>query len=155
MDKFQILENKGRNYFLGFLKQCRKVRNWFPTLDKYNSVDGFIDIDEGRIVVEIKVRDPKYLNYPSHLMELEKDMNLTKAKIDYNCLTGWYVNFFGCDTLYIYDLNRINSTNCKLITRYVNATTAEDNGKMLKHFFEIPVSFALKYKLENNKWIRI
>jgi len=48
-------------------------------------------------------------------------------------------------------LNKINSSNCKLVTRYVNATTAEDNGKRLKQFLEIPVSFALKYKLKNNK----
>ena len=40
MDKFQESENEGRRIFESLLKQSRTAKNWNPTNDRYNFVDG-------------------------------------------------------------------------------------------------------------------
>lgn len=87
MDKFQESENEGRRIFESLLKQSRTAKNWNPTNDRYNFVDGFFELKDKKIVVEIKTRDRRYADYPSHLMQKDKYMNLTKAKIDNSCST--------------------------------------------------------------------
>ncbi len=52
----------------------------------------------------------------THLMELDKFMNMTKAKIDNNCALGLYFNFFGDDDLYIYNIRDINTIECEVIS---------------------------------------
>ena len=112
MDKFQESENEGRRIFESLLKQSRTAKNWNPTNDRYNFVDGFFELKDKKIVVEIKTRDRRYADYPSHLMQIDKYMNLTKAKIDNSCSNGIYVNIFGSDLIYLYDLKYINASNC-------------------------------------------
>ena len=67
MDKFQESENEGRRIFESLLKQSRTAKNWNPTNDRYNFVDGFFELKDKKIVVEIKTRDRRYADYPSHL----------------------------------------------------------------------------------------
>ena len=69
-----------------------------------------------KVVAEIKVRDIKYKDYSTHLMELDKFMNMTKAKIDNDCALGMYFNFFGDDDLYIYNISDINTIECEVIS---------------------------------------
>lgn len=153
-DGYIINETIGRTQFESLLNQAKNANYWQPTTDKYNHVDGYFYLDNKKIVVEIKTRDKKYADYPTHLMELDKYMNLTKAMVDHNCFTGYYANFFE-DTLYLYDLRNINTINCKITERYVSRTTVEDNGKKMKKFLELPAKLAKVFKKENNKWIRI
>ena len=126
MDKFQESENEGRRIFESLLKQSRTAKNWNPTNDRYNFVDGFFELKDKKIVVEIKTRDRRYADYPSHLMQIDKYMNLTKAKIDNSCSNGIYVNIFGSDT-----------------------------GKRWKKFYEIPVRYAQIFKKDGDKWKQI
>ena len=155
MDKFQESENEGRRIFESLLKQSRTAKNWNPTNDRYNFVDGFFELKDKKIVVEIKTRDRRYADYPSHLMQIDKYMNLTKAKIDNSCSNGIYVNIFGSDLIYLYDLKYNNASNCKLTSRYVNSTTAIDTGKRWKKFYEIPVRYAQIFKKDGDKWKQI
>lgn len=155
MDKFQESENESRRIFESLLKQSRTAKNWNPTINKYDFVDGFFELKDKKIVVEIKIRDRKYANYQTHLMQIDKYMNLTKAKIDNSCSNGIYVNIFGNDLIYVYDLKYINASNCKLTDRYANNTTAIDTGKRWKKFYEIPVRYAQIFKRDEDKWIQI
>lgn len=155
MDKFQENEEKGRSIFESLLKQSRTAKNWNPTTERYDFVDGFFELNGKKVVVEIKTRDVKYSSYPTHLIQIDKYMNLTKAKIDNACNAGIYVNIFGDNLIYLYDLKYINSSNCKLTNRYVNNTTAVYSGKRIKQFYEIPVRLAQIFKKDGNKWKQI
>lgn len=150
-DKYQIKENEGRQLLESLLNQAKNASNWQPTIGKYDHVDGFFYLDNKKIVVEIKTRSPKYASYSTHLIELDKYMNLTKAMIDNDCYTGLYANFFG-DTLYLYDLRYIDTVNCRLLEKYVNCTTVEDKGKRMKKFLDIPTKYATIFVRDNDKW---
>ena len=156
LDAFLINEEKGRKIFEEFLSQAKNTSNWNPTKNKYNPVDGFFKLDNKKIVGEIKTRDKQYMNYLTHLIQIDKYMNLTQAKVTNNCYTGLYVNIFGSDTIYIYDLKDINSNNCNITEMMANRHTAINSGKTKKQFYEIPTRFAQVFKKdENGKWHKI
>ena len=161
MNKFLFSEEEGRREFKSFLDQSKSSSDWQPTKDPSDTVDGFFKLNNKKIVVEIKTRDSKYLNYSTHVMEINKYMNMTKKKIDNNCYTGLYVNIFGdlnkgiYDTMYIYNLKDINSNNCELIAGYSNIDTANNGGKKVKQFYNIRTRYAQKFKKIDNKWIQI
>ena len=161
MDEFLFSEEEGRREFKSFLDQSKSSSDWQPTKDPSDPVDGFFKLNNKKIVVEIKTRDSKYLNYSTHIMEISKYMNMTKRKIDDNCYAGLYVNIFGdlekgiYDSMYIYNLKDINSSNCQLYTTYANRKTAVDLGKIDKQFYYIPTKYAQKFKKIDNKWIQI
>ena len=161
MNKFLFSEEEGRREFKSFLDQSKSSSDWQPTKDPSDTVDGFFKLNNKKIVVEIKTRDSKYLNYSTHIMEISKYMNMTKRKIDDNCYAGLYVNIFGdlekgiYDSMYIYNLKDINSSNCQLYTTYANRKTAVDLGKIDKQFYYIPTKYAQKFKKIDNKWIQI
>lgn len=154
-------EEEGRKEFESFLSQSKSSSDWQPTEDRFNPVDGYFKLNGKSIVVEIKTRDKKYLTYPTHLMQIDKYTNLTKAKVDTNCLTGLYVNIFGdlekgiYDTMYIYDIRDMNSKSCDLVSLYANKDTANHLGKTNKMFYEIKTIYAKKFKKINNKWTQI
>lgn len=156
MDKFQENEEKGRKIFESLLKQSKSAKNWNPTTYKYDFVDGFFELADKKIVVEIKTRDRKYADYPSHLIQIDKYMNLTKAKIDNSCSNGLYVNIFGDDLIYIYDLRYINTYNCTYTEKYAPVCTSDiSRGYITKQFYGIPVRYAQIFKKDNNKWIQV
>ena len=154
-------EREGRREFKSFLDQSKSSSDWQPTEDDYNHVDGYFKLDGKLIVVEIKTRAKKYLNYPTHIIEIDKYLNITHEKINHNCYTGLYVNIFGdlengiYDTMYIYNLKDINSSNCEMSVTYANRTTAKNTGKVSKQFYLIPSRYAQKFKKIDNKWIQI
>lgn len=154
MNEFQKYETKGRIIFEDFLKQA-KITDWRPTTNQYDFVDGYFTIKGKQVVVEIKTRDVKYAQYSSHLIQIDKYMNLTKAKTDNKCSNALYVNIFGDNIIYIYDLKYINASNCRLVEKYVNKTTAIDKGKKNKQFYEIPSKYAQIFIKENNKWKKL
>ena len=88
MNKFLFSEEEGRREFKSFLNQSKSSSDWQPDKDPSDTVDGFFKLNNKKIVVEIKTRDSKYLNYSTHVMEINKYMNMTKKKIDNNCYTG-------------------------------------------------------------------
>lgn len=154
MDSFELNEEIGRSWFASFVKQLKTKTEWIPSLGRYNFIDGFVIQKDKKYVVEIKTRSKKFLNCHNHLIELNKYMNMTKVKVDSNCKNGFYVNFFGEDTLYIYDLKDINTNNCKLVERLAQTSTVCREYKR-KLFLEIPTRYAIKFKKINNRWTRI
>lgn len=154
MDQFQELENKGRTLIESFLKQAN-ITDWQPTEDKYDWVDGYFTHKGNKVVAEIKVRDIKYKDYSTHLMELDKFMNMTKAKIDNDCALGLYFNFFGDDDLYIYNIRDINTIECEVTSLWCAKTTAADNGNTYKQMINIPTTKAQVYKRVDKIWYKI
>ena len=153
-DGYQIKENEGRKLLESLLIQTKNASNWRPTTGKYDHVDGFYNLNDKKIVVEIKTRSAKYADYSTHLMELDKYMNLTKAMIDNKCFTGFYACFFE-NILYLYDLRNMNTINCRVIEKYVNCTTVEDKGKRMKKFLDIPIKLAKVFRKDNDKWKKV
>lgn len=108
---------------------------------KYNNIS---------YAVEIKVRDEKYKDYPTHMLEQGK----LNGMIDYKNTNGldvmMYANFFG-DYLYLYRLDNKYDTESLRLVR----TTAENNGYRNKEIIWLDVSNAVKYHKEESKWIFI
>lgn len=155
-NEFQRHEIIGRRWFESFVNQLKIKSIWQPTANTYDFVDGYLTQGNKKAVIEIKTRNPNYVKYSSHWMELDKFMNLTKNKIDSNCNIGWYVNFFGEDIMYIYDLKNINTNNCPLIRKWVPKATADPSkGYEWKQFLDIPTKYAIRFERVNNKWTRL
>lgn len=150
-DGFLIKENEGRAQLESFLNQSKTASNWQPTTGKYDTVDGFFNMGDKKVVVEIKTRDIKYMKYSTHLMELDKYMNVTKVRVDNLCDKALYVCFFG-DTLYMYDLKYVNTSNCKIADKYSPCTSVIDNGYRMKKYFEIPTKYAQVFIKDNGVW---
>lgn len=151
MNKFQESELKGRQLFQSFLKYIKPEQS-YPTLDKFNPVDYYFIKSGIKIMVEIKVRNQMYENYPTHLMELDKYCNMSNEKIEKKCQSAIYCNFFGDNVLYVYDLKNINTQTCKITNLYCNVTTAEDNGSKWKPFFELRTNLADVFIRQNGEW---
>lgn len=152
MDNFQKNEQDGRELFSSFLIQI-EAQNVEFTKEKYNPVDVYFTYDNQKIVGEIKIRDKKYLDYDTHIMEVSKYNNLVQAKNENNCRYGYYINFFGDDIMYLYSLSTIyhNSTKTSL---HCNRTTAVDTGKTDKAVLEIDAKSAQKFIRINGKWMK-
>lgn len=99
MNNFEIAENKGRDLLKTFLDQVGATDQQ-PTTNKFDPVDYFFTYKEKKVVVEIKVRDLKYENYDSHIIEDNKLNNLLEAKEINNCECAYYINFFGENVVY-------------------------------------------------------
>lgn len=150
MDTFQEWENKGRSWFVEFLNQYG-VTDITLTEDPFDPVDLYFTHKGKKVVVEIKCRDIKYLEYDEHIIEEKKLLALIEAKERENCHTAYYVNFFGENTLIIYTLNNIiNITDVKYI--YCNKTTVESSTKRSKRIFYIPRNIGFYYEFSNGKW---
>ena len=87
--------------------------------------------DNKKAVGEIKVRDKKYQGYYTHLIELRKLMALEDACKKQNLDWGFYFNFFGNDTLYIYNIRDIRKYGHNSSGAY-NLTTAVASEQVVK-----------------------
>ena len=151
MNKFQESELKGRELFQSFLKYIKPEQS-YPTLDKFNPVDYYFIKSGVKIMVEIKVRNQRYENYPFHLIELNKYCNMFHEKIEKKCQSAIYCNFFGDNVLYVYDLKNISTQTCNITNKYCNVTTAEDNGSKWKPFFELKTNLADIFIRQDGEW---
>lgn len=154
MDKFLEAENIGRNNFKSWLEAIG-VTDYEFTEDSYDPVDCNFTFKGYNITSEIKVRDIKYKDYPTHFMELSKYKAMTKYLRDNNKDLGLYANFFGDCWLYTYQLQNIDIVNTSQIN--LVATTVSDNGYKNKDIIEIPVDVANIYYRENkeSKWTKL
>lgn len=154
MNNFEKSESIGRSYCLSWLKQLKAENIKFST-NTFDVIDVCFEYANKKIAAEIKVRDEKYRTYNTHLIELNKLINISNY-VDKNNKDGAiYINFFGENWLYIYNINQIN-TNCIKNWNLV-VTTAEDNGTKNKEIIEIPNKLAQVYYRLNKEsiWTRI
>lgn len=153
MESFQEWENKGRSWFTEFLKQYG-VTDIILTEDPFDPVDLYFTHKGKKVVVEIKCRDLKYLDYDEHIIEEKKLLALQEAKERENCYTAYYVNFFGENTMIIHTLANINTTGIEYL--YCNNSTAEFSYKREKRIIYIPKCLGWIYlKRPSNTQINI
>nr|WP_320037835.1 hypothetical protein [uncultured Bacteroides sp.] len=98
MNEFEKAEAKSRTFLEGFLNQVGAT-DQRPT-EHYDRVDYYFTYKGNKVVAEIKVRNIKYKNYDTHLIEESKLKALLKAKKDNGCDFAYYINFFDEDTVY-------------------------------------------------------
>lgn len=138
MNEFKKAEQLGREKFQQGLKK-NGIKNYKFTTNQYDPIDCIIWNKGKKILIEIKNRDEKYENYPTHMMELHKYRDMMKMPAD----KRYYVCIFG-NTFYWYNLNDID-VQPELM--YGAKTTAIDTGKVLKQVLFIPTNKAKITKL--------
>lgn len=154
MNKFQQSEKVGRDYFKSWLDQLNATDIEFAE-DDYSCIDCNFKYKDYNFTAEIKVRDEKYRDYPTHYLEYKKYDSVMGYKIDNNKDSALYANFFGENWLYIYQLHHINPDNNKVIE--LPKTTAGYQAKKEKRTIEIPTDKAQVFYRENkeSKWIKL
>ena len=151
MDNFLAMERKGRDLFKSLLDDGN-ITKYKESTGRYNPVDFYLIHNEDKIVAEIKCRDIRYVNYPTHLMETEKLKSLLAVKDTHDCKAAWYVNFFGEDICFIYNAEKVK--NIRSETVYCNYTTANYNYyKTTKGVIMIPTNLAGIFIRKKGKWM--
>lgn len=151
MNNFTKAENRGRDYFQSWLSDISATEIEF-TADLYECVDCNFKYKDCSITAEIKVRDLRYRHYQTHIMEVIKYNNVVKYKREHNKDLALFVNFFGENWLYVYQVNKIPLDAVKMWD--VPRTTAEDTGRIYKDMIEIPTEIAQIFYRPNkeSKW---
>ena len=103
-------------------------------------------LQDKKAVGEIKTRAKKYQGYYTHLIEMRKLLALEDAYKRYHLQYGFYFNFFGEDTLYIYTIQDIRKYGWNSSGSY-NHTTAAPSEKVEKQMVHIPTRYATKFSL--------
>lgn len=159
MDKYDQYEQDGRILFKSILDQCN-ITDQHPSTEKYDTLDYYYSSPkkDGLAGVEIKVRDTKFLNYSTLVMEVSK-FKANVARLQSKELDrAYYVNFIGCDTAYIFNLRDIIRAGIdgKIQQGYMYApkTTAEYSDKVLKKVLYLPKEIGLKLTRVGDKWIK-
>ena len=119
----------------------------------YYPTDLYFKIKEKAVVSEIKVRDIKYENFDTHMMEVGKFNSLIKDKNDMHKDAAIYVCFFGDDICYWYKSSDIYKY-AKRDRIPCNRTTAIYTGKKMKDVLLIPRDIGCKFIRENGEWIK-
>ena len=154
MDNFALAEGWGRELLLSILNQGTATDISF-TEGKYEAVDCNYTVNGYKVSAEIKVRNEKYKDFSTHLMEVSKLNSMFKYNNDNNRDVGLYVNFFGDNICYMYQIHRL--INLIPEDKLLHRTSAEYNGYTNKSVIHIPTDLATIYKRENNnsKWEKV
>ena len=136
MDNFLAMERKGRDLFKSLLEDGN-ITKYKESTGRYNPVDFYLIHNEDKIVAEIKCRDVRYVNYPTHLMETEKLKSLLAVKDTHDCKAAWYVNFFGEDICFIYNADKVKNLR----------------SETTKGVIMIPTNLAGIFIRKNGKWM--
>lgn len=151
MNNFQKSEEEGRSLLKSLLDQAGATDQQ-PTQDKFDPVDYYFTYKDKKVVAEVKVRNEKYLNCETHIIEDKKLKSLLQAKEDNNCDCAYYINFIG-DTAFWYTTSTIQRTG-KADNMLCNKTTATPSNKISKEIIYIPTSEAQVYVFKNGKWAK-
>lgn len=151
MNGFQQAETIGRGYFESWLKDLEADNIQFVS-KKYERVDCNFSYMGKNITAEIKVRDSKYKDYNTHIIEVNKLKAIEEYMQNNNKDIGLYVNFFGENVVYIYNVKDINKSD--KFSKRLKATTVVNNGYKDKQIIEIPKDIGQCYIRLNNtsKW---
>lgn len=122
------------------------------TTNPMDIADSIFKTKDKTILVEIKHRNIKYLNYPTHIMEYKKLVALYEKSNKLKCDGIFYVNFFGDNDLIIYSQKAFNSASqtnmeCK-------KTTAVNTGYINKDVLMLDSNLGQHFKKINEKWIK-
>lgn len=155
MDEFEKAEQSGRALFIEILQQLQ-ITDYRESAEKYDTLDVYCTIKEHSTGVEIKKRDKQFEHYPTYMMEVYKFNALWQRLKDKEFEQIYYVNFFGEDTVYIFNLQKIaegiKQGKVIVTSTYANRTTAVFQGKTEKRILLIPKEYAAKLVRIDNKW---
>lgn len=148
MNPFQQSETIGRQKFAEFLKQA-KITDFTFTENPFDNADGYYNHKGRKVVFEIKVRDQKYLNYPSLIIEESKYQRLKKIKERDNCQAALYVNFIG-NKLFIFPLSVVSNFPIQILK--TKKYTVIDSEMAQKNVRYLSLDKAQKFEQVNGKW---
>lgn len=148
--KYNKAEQVGRDLLESFFFQSGSITDWEFTTNQYDAADVYFTLNGLKVVGEIKVRSEQYKDYPTHLIEVSKYNGLRTSQKQ-GCQKAFYINFFG-NYMYIYDLDRVGWTHRDI---YCSQTTVEYTGTANKSCLLLDSKYAMRFKLENNKWKQI
>lgn len=135
MDKYQIMEQQGRDKFK---RLCDKLgREWHPNPNEMDYYDGTVYHNGKTYLIEIKNRDAECDKYPTIIYEVEKHNNLIQTITDTGADGGYYVTFIG-DTAWTYDITLPYIDELPIYTMKCNRHTAEDDIKVNKSVRFLP-----------------
>lgn len=150
MDKFKQNEIRGRTLFSEWCNQRNYISNLEYSQGKYDVYDAQMKVNGKRVIVEIKVRDIKYINYNTHMLESSKLTGLKSISQEGDKI--YYCNFFGENDLYVYNITDVDNNYSY---KYLDKTTAVDKGKTDKKIVELDSSTAMKFRKVNNQWVKV
>ena len=159
MNQFTKAELEGRALFKEILDQ-KGVTESHPSDDEFDTLDYYYTSSQQLSVgVEIKKRDQKYLNYPTHFLEVKKFKAIYQRLNNGEFDRALYVNFFGDNVAYIYNfqtiIKGIKDQTITVSYTHCNRTTAINTGKVDKKIIELPLSLGIRLEKKEDKWIRI
>ena len=151
MLKNKFLENEkiGRELWFNFC-QCKKLGTNEFTKNIYDTIDSILTTKGGnKIAIEIKVRDIKYLDYDTHLLEVNKLKSM--LSVSKNAL---YVNFFGDNDLIIYDKNAFQNAVGEI--KACRRKTSFKSDYVDKEVLFLDSKLGIRYtKDEEGDWIKL
>lgn len=149
MNKFLENEKIGRELWFNFC-QCKKLGTNEFTKNIYDTIDSILTTKNGyKVAVEIKVRDVKYLDYDTHLLEASKLKSMLKASKN-----ALYVNFFGDNDLIIYDKNAFQ--NAVAETKACRRKSSVKSDYIDKEVLFLDSKLGIRYtKDEEGDWIKL
>lgn len=153
MNKFIETEYKGRILFQSFLNEVIQPEWQQETTNQFDPVDYYFSKENVKAVVEIKVRNIKYQYYPTHYLEYYKYQNIINKKNINNCNIALYCNFFGNNTLYIYNLKHLEDSSIQSNYSFCPKTSAGDKSLVQKEIIELNTKLASVFIRQNGIWI--
>lgn len=145
-------ETEGRKLFRELINQFN-VKEYEFTEDEFNPIDVIFKHKGYKLIADIKVRDRDARIFKTTFLEVQKCKEMKKIKKDNNHDIMWYVNFFGDDLVYIYNIDR--HWKNEITPLYTWRTHDYSHGKVMKYFFESPVEKALIYQKIDGLWVQI
>lgn len=147
MNDFEIAEQKGRDLFKSFLDQIGATGQ--PTVNQFDEVDYFFQVQGKKLVAELKVR---YAYYDEYIIEESKVQALQRKKQEYKLDNAYYICFFK-NRMYIFALSDILKYG-KPEQKYCKRNTVLDNGYKLKDVLLLPTNRAIRMDLTDKGWIK-
>lgn len=156
--KFKIAESKGR---ITFAELCSQLKlditftdNQFDRMDFIMRTDNTFKTKYQSIGGEIKNRNPQDIKYSTHLLSVDKIINLLK----YNPNAGLYVLIFG-DDLFIYNVRKIyqlvKDNILKIETKYLPKSTILNKGYKDYKVILVPKKYGMHFKRINGIWLSL
>ena len=121
--------------------EAGKIKEYWFSTNQYSSWDCKYSKGGNEYIVEVKVRNNTFNQYPDWILEYKKYQALMEqVKESENKLVAIYVNFFSDGYFSFWVLNNINPENA--ITKTCRATTAAYNGYTDKQIIPLKIEDA-------------
>lgn len=158
MNGFKKAELKGRNTFAEFCAQMNLDISF--TEDPLDRKDFILRVGKHCklpyqfIGGEIKNRNPKDIKYDTHILDVNKIINLLK----FNKQAGFYVLIFGED-MFIYNVRKIallvKDGILKIENKLLPNSTVLNKGTSEHRVVLVPKNYGVHYKRIKGEWINV